>query len=103
MKIIILGAGQVGGSLAENLAGEENDITVIDSDASRLRNLQNKLEIRTIQGKASYPSVLRQAGCEDAEMVIAVTSSDEVNIVACQVAHSLFNTPTKIARVRSAA
>lgn len=103
MKIIILGAGQVGGSLAENLAGEENDITLVDSDANRLRALQNKLEIRTIQGQASYPSVLRQAGCEDAEMLIAVTSSDEVNMVACQVAHSLFNTPTKIARVRSAA
>ncbi len=103
MKIIILGAGQVGGSLAENLAGEENDITVVDSDANRLRDLQNKLEIRIIQGKASYPAVLRQAGCEDADMLIAVTSSDEVNMVACQVAHSLFNTPTKIARVRAAA
>lgn len=103
MKIIILGAGQVGGSLAENLAGEENDITVVDNSSNRLRELQNKLEIRTIKGKASYPAVLRQAGCEDADMLIAVTSSDEVNMVACQVAHSLFNTPTKIARVRSAA
>lgn len=103
MKIIILGAGQVGGSLAENLAGEENDITLVDSDANRLRDLQNKYEIRTIQGKASHPYVLRQAGCEDADMLIAVTSSDEVNMVACQVAHSIFNTPTKIARVRSAA
>ena len=103
MKIIILGAGQVGGSLAENLAGEENDITVVDSDANRLRDLQNKLEIRTIQGKASYPAVLRQAGCEDADMLIAVTSSDEVNIVACQVAYALFNTQVKIARVRSEA
>lgn len=103
MKIIILGAGQVGGTLAENLAGEENDITVIDSDANRLRDLQNKLDIRIIQGKASYPAVLRQAGCEDADMLIAVTNSDEVNMVACQVAHALFSTPTKIARVRSAA
>ncbi len=103
MKIIILGAGQVGGTLAENLAGEENDITIIDSDADRLRDLQNKLDIRIIQGKASYPAVLRQAGCEDADMVIAVTNSDEVNMVACQVAHALFNTPSKIARVRSAA
>lgn len=103
MKIIILGAGQVGGSLAENLAGEENDITVVDNDPNRLRDLQNKLDIRIIQGKASYPAVLRQAGCEDADMLIAVTNSDEVNMVACQVAHALFNTPTKIARVRSAA
>ncbi|MFK7159472.1 Trk system potassium transporter TrkA [Marinospirillum sp. MEB164] len=103
MKIIILGAGQVGGTLAENLASEENDITMIDSDANRLRDLQNKLDIRIVQGKASYPAVLREAGCEDADMLIAVTNSDEVNMVACQVAHALFNTPSKIARVRSAA
>lgn len=103
MKIIILGAGQVGGTLAENLAGEENDITIIDTDPDRLRDLQNKLDIRIIQGKASFPAVLRQAGCADADMVIAVTNSDEVNMVACQVAHALFNTPSKIARVRSAA
>ncbi len=102
MKIIILGAGQVGGSLAENLAVEENDITIVDTDANRLRDLQNKMDVRVIQGKASYPAVLRQAGCEDADMLIAVTNSDEVNMVACQVAHALFNTPTKIARVRSA-
>lgn len=103
MKIIILGAGQVGGSLAENLAGEENDITLVDTDSSRLRDLQNKLEIRTVQGHASYPNILRQAGCEDADILIAVTSSDEVNLVACQVAYSVFNTQLKIARVRSAA
>lgn len=103
MKIIILGAGQVGGTLAEHLAHEDNDITVVDVDSKRLRELHNRLDIRTVIGTASYPMVLRQAGGEDADMLIAVTSSDEVNMVACQVAHTLFRTPTKIARVRAAA
>lgn len=101
MKIIILGAGQVGGTLAENLASEDNDITVVDTDSSRLRELQDRLDIRTIEGKASYPSVLDQAGAIDADMLIAVTNSDEVNMIACQVGQTLFNTPTKIARVRA--
>lgn len=101
MKIIILGAGQVGGSLAEHLAIEENDITLVDTQGERLRELQNRLDVRVIQGVASYPSVLRKAGCEDADMLVAVTNSDEVNMVACQIARSLFNTPTKIARVRA--
>ncbi|MDW5376490.1 Trk system potassium transporter TrkA [Halomonas sp. HP20-15] len=103
MKIIILGAGQVGGTLAEHLAHEENDITVVDTSTERLRDLHNRLDIRTVTGPASYPMVLRQAGGEDADMLIAVTNSDEVNMVACQVAHTLFRTPTKIARVRAAA
>ncbi len=103
MKIIILGAGQVGGTLAEHLAHEENDITVVDTDGGRLRDLHNRLDIRTVSGPASYPMVLRQAGCEDADMLIAVTNSDEVNMIACQVAHTLFRTPTKIARVRATA
>ncbi|MDH4573865.1 Trk system potassium transporter TrkA [Salinicola acroporae] len=103
MKIIILGAGQVGGTLAEHLANEENDITVVDINEERLRELQNRLDIRTVIGTASYPNILRQAGGEDADMLIAVTSSDEINMVACQVAHTLFRTPTKIGRVRSTA
>lgn len=103
MKIIILGAGQVGGTLAENLANEANDITVIDSDTQRLRELQDRLDIRTIQGNASYPTILKQAGAEDADMLIAVTNSDEINMVACQVANTLFRTPTKISRVRAPA
>ncbi|WP_339801472.1 Trk system potassium transporter TrkA [uncultured Marinobacter sp.] len=101
MKIIILGAGQVGGSLAENLANEANDITVVDSDGVRLRELQDRLDIRTVQGRGSYPTVLRQAGADDADMLIAVTNSDETNMVACQVAYSLFKTPTKISRIRA--
>lgn len=100
MKIIILGAGQVGGSLADHLANEANDITVIDTDTARLRELQDRLDIRTVEGKASHPSVLDQAGAQDADMLIAVTNSDEVNMIGCQVAHTLFNIPTKIARVR---
>lgn len=103
MKIIILGAGQVGGTLAEHLAREENDITVVDTDGERLRELHTRLDIRTVSGAGSYPMVLRQAGGEDADMLIAVTNSDEVNMIACQVAHTLFRTPTKIARVRATA
>ena len=103
MKIIILGAGQVGGTLAYHLANEANDITVIDTDAERLRELQDRLDIRTIKGAGSYPHILRQAGAEDAEMLIAVTNSDEVNMVACQIAFSLFKTPKRISRVRSTA
>ena len=103
MKIIILGAGQVGGTLAEHLASEANDITVVDTDGERLRDLGDRLDIRTVQGRASFPTVLRQAGADDADMLVAVTNSDETNMVACQVAHTLFHTPTKIARVREAA
>jgi trk system potassium uptake protein TrkA len=103
MKIIILGAGQVGGTLAEHLAGEANDITIVDTDGERLRILGDRLDIRTVQGKASFPSVLRQAGADDADMLVAVTNSDETNMVACQVAFTLFHTPRRIARVREAA
>lgn len=101
MKIIILGAGQVGGTLAENLVGEQNDITLVDIDPERLHELQDKFDLKTINGHSAHPSVLQQAGAEDADMIIAVTSSDEVNMIACQVAYSIFNTPTKIARIRS--
>ncbi|MGM0593171.1 MAG: Trk system potassium transporter TrkA [Pseudomonadota bacterium] len=101
MKIIILGAGQVGSSLANNLASEANDITVVDTDTQRLQELQDRLDLRTVAGRASHPDVLYRAGAEDADMVIAVTNSDETNMVACQVAYTLYNTPTKIARVRA--
>ncbi len=103
MKIIILGAGQVGGTLAENLASEENDITVVDTDGERLRELQDRLDIRTVHGMASFPSVLKQAGADDADMLVAVTNTDEVNMVACQIAYTMFRTPTKIARIRQTA
>ncbi len=101
MKIIVLGAGQVGASVAENLAREANDITVVDTDTKALQDLQDRFDLRTVCGHASYPDVLRRAGAEDADMVLAVTNSDETNMVACQVAYTLFHTPTKIARVRA--
>jgi len=101
MKIIILGAGQVGTSLANNLSIEANDITVVDVNAELLNQLQDRLDLRTVIGRGSHPEVLIRAGAEDADMVIAVTNSDETNIVACQVAYTLFHTPTKIARIRS--
>ncbi|GAA4346497.1 Trk system potassium transporter TrkA [Kangiella taiwanensis] len=101
MKIIILGAGQVGTTLALSLEGENNDITLIDSDPKRLRYIQDHLDLRTIVGHAAYPDVLANAGIDDSDMLVAVTSSDEVNMVACQIAHSLYQTPTKIARIRS--
>lgn len=101
MKIIILGAGQVGGTLAGNLSSEANDITVVDRNENSLRELRDRIDIGVVAGHASHPSVLLRAGIEDADMLIAVTSDDEINMVACQIAHSLFHTPTKIARVRS--
>ncbi|CDG23146.1 Trk system potassium uptake protein trkA [Xenorhabdus poinarii G6] len=101
MKIIILGAGQVGGTLAENLVDENNDITVVDTDTDRLRQLQDKFDLRVVNGHGSHPRVLREAGAEDADMLVAVTNSDETNMIACQIAYSLFNTPNKVARIRS--
>ena len=100
MKILILGAGQVGSSVAAALASENSDITVVDTDQGRLRDLAERLDLRTVLGHASLPSVLGHAGAEDADLVIAVTSSDEVNLVACQVCDTVYKTPTKIARLR---
>ncbi|MBE9564882.1 MAG: Trk system potassium transporter TrkA [Proteobacteria bacterium] len=101
MNIIILGAGQVGSSVAQNLSSEANDITLVDTNVSLLEELSDRLDIQTVGGHASHPDVLKKAGISDADMLVAVTNSDETNIVACQIAHSLFHTPTKIARVRS--
>jgi len=101
MKIIILGAGQVGSTVAQNLTSEDNDITVVDTDAGVLQELQDRMDLRTVTGSATYPEVLVRAGVDDADMIIAVTDSDESNMVACQVADTLFHTPTKIARVRA--
>lgn len=101
MKIIIIGAGQVGGTLAENLVGEQNDITLIDTNSETLRELQDKMDLQVITGQGSHPDVLKQAGAEEAELIIAVTSDDATNMIACQICYSLFNTPNKIARIRS--
>lgn len=101
MKILILGAGQVGASVAATLAREDDDITLVDTDANSLHKLQDHYDIRTVQGLASHPDVLERAGAADADLVLAVTNSDETNMVACQICHTLYNTPTKIARIRT--
>jgi len=103
MKVIILGAGQVGWSVAQALASEANDITVVDNRPEVLRDLQDRIDIRTVAGPASHPEVLTRAGAEDADMILAVTNSDETNMIACQVAYTLFHTPIKVARVRAEA
>ncbi|QKX16655.1 Trk system potassium transporter TrkA [Microbulbifer sp. YPW1] len=103
MKIIILGAGQVGGSLAESLASERNDIVLVDSDEKTLRELRDRIDIGVVTGHASHPDILQEAGIEDADILVAVTNNDETNMAACQIAHSLFRVTTKIARVRASA
>jgi len=101
MNIIILGAGRVGESVAESLVSEQNDITVVDMDPARLRALEDKLDLRGVVGNGIQPSVLRNAGAKDADMVIACAAQDETNLVVCKVAHDVFNVPTTIARLRS--
>ena len=102
MRIIILGAGQVGSSIAQILVAENNDITVVDIDRQRLEYLQTRLDLRTLAGDAVLPSILQEAGLADADMLIAVTRSDQTNLIACKLAHTLFNVPMRIARLRSA-
>lgn len=101
MKIIVLGAGQVGSTVAQNLASEHNDVTVVDTNMNTLQELQNRIDLSTVFGHAAYPDVLRKAGAEDADMIIAATNSDETNMIACQIAYTLFRTTSRIARVRS--
>lgn len=101
MRILILGAGRAGRFVAENLVDESNDITVVDCNAERIEELQRRLDLRGIVGNASSPAILREAGIEDADMIIAVTASDETNLVVCSIATKLFNVPTRIARVRN--
>ena len=101
MRIVILGAGQVGSSVAQSLVSEKNDITVVDRDRSRLEWLQIRLDLRTVAGDLTQPSVLKDAGLADADMLIAVTQSDETNLVACKLAQKIFNVPTRVARLRS--
>ncbi len=101
MKIIILGAGQVGASVAENLVSEANDITLVDTSPEYLASVRERLEVRTVCGNAASPTVLREAGAEDADLLIAVTQSDETNLCACRIAKAIYNLPTRIARLRS--
>jgi len=103
MKILVLGAGQVGRTAAQALSREEaNEVTVVDVNEEVLRELQDRFDVRTVVGNAALPTVLEAAGAAEAEIIVALTSSDEVNLVACDVAFTLFRTPTKIARIRAA-
>ncbi|HXA93616.1 MAG TPA: Trk system potassium transporter TrkA [Steroidobacteraceae bacterium] len=103
MKIVILGAGQVGRTAAYQLSREEaNEVTVVDTNEETLRDLQDRIDIRTVAGNAAYPTVLEAAGAAEADILVALTNSDEVNMMACEVAYTLFRTPTKIARIRAA-
>ena len=102
MRIVILGAGQVGSTVAESLVSEANDITVVDIEPARLAKLQERLDLRTVRGHAGHPAVLELAGARDADLLVAVTQSDETNLVACKLAATLFNIPTRVARIRAA-
>jgi trk system potassium uptake protein TrkA len=101
MRIIVCGAGLVGSSIARQLASENNDVTIVDQSPETIQQMNDSLDVRAIEGYASHPDVLEKAGAHDAEMIVAVTQYDEINMVACQVAHSLFEVPTKIARIRA--
>jgi trk system potassium uptake protein TrkA len=103
MKVIICGAGQVGWQIARHLAGEKNDVTIVDNNPDLVRRAAEMLDVRGIAGHASWPDVLDRAGARDADMIIAATHSDEVNMVTCQVAHSIFSVPRKVARLRAQA
>ncbi len=100
MKVIICGAGQVGYGIAEHLASEGNDVSVIDTSEDLIQRISDTLDVRGFVGHGAHPDVLRQAGADEADMIIAVTFYDEVNMIACQVAHSLFGVSTKVARIR---
>ena len=102
MKVLILGAGQVGRTAAYHLSREPaNDVTIVDTNEDVLRDLQDRLDVRTVAGSASHPSVLEAAGIAETDILVALTSSDEVNMVACSIAHTLYRTPTRIARIRA--
>ncbi|MDA9639914.1 Trk system potassium transporter TrkA [SAR116 cluster bacterium] len=100
MKIVICGAGLVGAGIASHLVEEHNDVTVVDASEEKIQRVTDQVDVHGVVGMASYPDILAEAGARDAELLIAVTESDEVNMVACQVAHTIFNTPVKIARIR---
>ena len=101
MRIVICGAGLVGSAIASHLAAEQNDVTVIDADSEKIQRVVEHADVRGVVGVASHPDVLTEAGLRDAQLLIAVTESDEINMVATQVAHTIFHTPTRIARIRS--
>lgn len=102
MRVIVCGAGRVGYGIARRLARENNDVTVIDQSKELIRTVSERLDVRGVVGNGAYPEVLSEAGAREADMIVAVTYSDEVNMISCQIAHTLFNVPTKIARIRAA-
>lgn len=101
MKIIVCGAGQVGSNIARHLALENHDVTIVDQTESLVRQISDAHDVNGIVGHGSHPDVMERAGMADADLLIAVTLADETNMIACQVAHTLFGVPTKIARIRS--
>src|SRR5690349_7838689 len=101
MKIIVCGAGQIGTSISQYLADDGHHIVMIDQDADLIRTISNSLDVQGIVGFSSYPDILKRAGAQEADMLIAVTLWDEINMVTCQIAHSLFGIKTKIARIRN--
>ena len=101
MKIVICGAGLVGSAIASHLSEEHNDVTVIDASTENIQRITDHYDVHGVVGVAAHPDRLAEAGVRDAELLIAVTESDEVNMVACQISHSIFNTPVKIARIRN--
>ena len=100
MKIIIVGAGQVGSSLSVNLVKEGNDVTLIDKSSDLLENIADKIDLQTIHGNGAHPRILEAAGAHKADMIVAVSKSDETNMIACQVAYTVFGVEKKIARIR---
>ena len=101
MNIIICGAGRVGYSIAEQLSAQSHSITLIDQSSDDIQKISESIDVKGIVGRASFPSVLEKAGAKEADMIIAVTKNDEINMVVCQIAHSIFNVSKKIARIRS--
>lgn len=101
MRIVILGAGQVGASVAEALASEANDITIVDQSREAIGDIADRLDVRTLVGNGALPSVLKNAGLDEADMLVAVTQSDAINLVACKIARRVFNVTTRVARLRS--
>lgn len=101
MKVVILGSGSISATLAQKLTSERHDITIIDDQYDTLKQLRKKLDIKTYLGNPSYPDIMRNAGCDTADVLIAVTERDEINMIACQIAYSLFKIKTKIARISS--
>ncbi len=100
MKIIVCGAGEIGSNIAKQLVYEDNDVTIIDESESLLRSLNKSLDLKSICGKTSHPEILEKAGADEADMIIAVTDSDELNIISCEMANHLFKIPLKVARIK---